>query len=43
MTSDNSNKNLSPVLEDIKSEIKSSNIQSHKENIMDSQQRLKKI
>ena len=43
MTSDNSNKNLSPVLEDIKSEIKSSNIQSPKENIMDSQQSLKKI
>ena len=43
MTSDNSNKNLSPVLEDIKSEIKSSNIQSPKEKILNSQQSLKKI
>ena len=43
MTSDNSNKNLSPVLEDIKGEIKSSNIKSTKEKIIESQQSLKKI
>ena len=42
MSSDNSNKNLPPVLEDINSEMKSSNIQSPKD-IMNSQERLKKI
>ena len=43
MSLDNSNKNLPPVLEDINSEIKSSNIQSPKEKILNSQQSLKKI